>query len=385
VISCKFKRIVSILCLIIVAACAKHQIPPQALGYNEGLANFTNQQIVLNIIRAAKRMPYYFNGIGDITLSDAIEPQFRASIPFVDRSSTNNFTPSLNLNNGFNAFNATNLNDEKFANSILEPIKPSVFQYFINLGIPEDRLFNLLVGSISIAKENYNQIKSEADKICSVNKNERFCNNRNLAHELDRLNVDKRTQSFCSLDNGKKYLKDHEGDRIIKFKNSGRSACERIKYQILIRNLNVLDFEISRIGNEFKLAFFDINKNQINSKFLEGNSREKISIRSPEGVIFYLGEIVGIKLFQKDKFFPTIGFENDELFEIEYGPARNPTEVAVNVDGQFFRIAADSRPDNNQNTSLAVLNLVKLLIQLQTTETSLDDSSQTLRLITDEE
>ena len=279
--------------MVVLTGCAKHQIPPQSIGYNKGLAAFGNQQILLNIIRAAKRLPLYFTGVGDVNFKDAVQPKLDVAAPIINgKAKTITFTPTLGLNNGFEGFQATNLNDKDFASQILSAIPPTTFQYYLDLGWPKEVLLNLLVGKISVTTGNLSLIEDESDMVCKSDKKKirGYC--RKISDQNTCSNRKPQMRTYISdqyrlTRKGPKY--DEVGSVI--FVNNGRSKCKRFHYQNFIRRLHILGIEISTIttpqGAYLNTSVFDSDGYEILSADNSG-LLVNISLRSPESLIFYL-------------------------------------------------------------------------------------------------
>ena len=410
----KAKFFVAFAVAVLLAGCAKHQIPFHSFGYNEALYLQGNQQILLNIVRAAKRQPMYFTGVQDVSFSDSVDISLGASTTatsadeFRNGSVVSSVKPSLAVNDGFSSFKASNLNTAKFATQLLEPISATTFQYLAGLRIPSERLLYLFVDSITLSEDDYQKIMGNAEDHClSVPEDDAhdYC----MARRWDQINnlapLERQTHNSCEARRPKARTRYYDvvgkGNKITqiktkvrKFRNGGRGPCDRLLYSELVRALVIGDVEITGIRNApdqvekrgpfqgIRLSVFDTEDNEVNLGFGTEASKTKfqsISLRSPEGVLYYLGEILAIDQFQNDGHVPRIF--DDPMFEVEVGATASSQDVAIAYEGDVFHIDNKRRPDRQENLSMSIMTLLQLLIQLQTNENRINPD-QTITLVT---
>lgn len=53
--------------MMVVTACARHEIKLHAVSYNKAISDYGNKQVLLNAVRASKRYPMYFSAVGNMT------------------------------------------------------------------------------------------------------------------------------------------------------------------------------------------------------------------------------------------------------------------------------------------------------------------------------
>lgn len=102
-------------------------------------------------------------------------------------------------------------------------------------------------------------------------------------------------------------------------------------------------------------------------------SNVKIYTRSPQGVLYYLGELARVSLGQSAGAIPDI--DGQPLFLVKQGPRTN-IEASASVDfrGKFYHV-----PNDPPNRSLSTLTLVQQLVNMQTKK--VQPTTTTIQLI----
>lgn len=187
--------------LLILPACAfRPQVSSMAVDHNEFLADVTNRQTVLNIIRAREREPMHFSNLGEITgslrLTSNAGTDFTINGDSRDLTSTqtelsrlndsgvitardktiqsvgivrndvNSILPklSISVNTGTDFKVMPNITDE-FYKGIVSSIPDTTIVNFLRQGYPSDLISHLVIREISISAEIY-----EADMVGSARK-----------------------------------------------------------------------------------------------------------------------------------------------------------------------------------------------------------------------
>lgn len=132
-----------------VSACAMGgKISDHAVEYNKSVEEASNAQLILNILRAADRRPMHFTAIsqirGSLTLSST--GSLSITIPFGgDAASVFPLTPSISVTEKSSpSFDLAVLNSQEFVQGILSPIKMSTFNFYWDQGWPREVLLHLL-------------------------------------------------------------------------------------------------------------------------------------------------------------------------------------------------------------------------------------------------
>ncbi|MEL7444250.1 MAG: hypothetical protein AAGK02_00360 [Pseudomonadota bacterium] len=145
-----------------LAGCSlQSNVQVSALDYNRAIANSNNSQILLNIVRASEQEPLYFSRIGSITGSFEATAGIQAAIPVgpnVTRITppnvaVNTVTPSATISTK-PTFDIQPLDDEKFWERVLRPTSLNVFNYFWQQGWPKQLLIHLFVEDVTIKLPN---------------------------------------------------------------------------------------------------------------------------------------------------------------------------------------------------------------------------------------
>ena len=173
--------------VILLNACAfRSQTTGMAVEYNDFVAQTTNRQTVLNVLRAREREPMHFTsfsevfgqvrGVGSASIGSAFNGNSgsatetssattttgatgavtgnsaTATQTIVDSIGATNFTPSVGVQvtTGTDFRVVANASDE-FYRGILNPLAPSVIVHYLRQGFPADLLSHLVIGRLEFS------------------------------------------------------------------------------------------------------------------------------------------------------------------------------------------------------------------------------------------
>jgi hypothetical protein len=109
------------------SGCASHEIRTRGISYNEGTADFGNQQLLLNAVRASKRYPTYYSVIGELTAKESISGSIEGSFPFESegghiRLPKFSLDPTVNIGSGIESFQINSMNTSEFLKPMFQEI-----------------------------------------------------------------------------------------------------------------------------------------------------------------------------------------------------------------------------------------------------------------------
>lgn len=132
-----------------------------ASGYDKAMETASNENMLLNMVRAAYNQPMHFatiavvrgNGQATPTVGASALLYFRHFLDLGAASQASSYlTPSasLSVTGGFN-FDMASLDNSEFVSGLLTPISPTTVNYYVSQGIPRELLFDLLIDRVKIA------------------------------------------------------------------------------------------------------------------------------------------------------------------------------------------------------------------------------------------
>lgn len=335
--------------------------------YNLVVEKAKNEMLLLNIVRASKRRPMYFTSFSKLTGSTHYEVQTTGNIPFGRIGSGLNgaysVAPSATYSNS-PVFDLTVLDSKEFTNGIMMPVPMKTIEYYWRQGWPGEMLLHLFVNRIEI--KDPNDPNGKPKKIL-----------KNVPDHWDKL---KDFQGFVRTSKweivevnapsiGEVDVKNSlELDKLIEMQKAGlklRPGDGESK-KLLCLNQPKYVFECNDVNNGVVYTF-------------NADKREnRIYIRSPEAILYYLGEIIRVTDLDK---IPTIGADSKEdpnyarlFYAYEETKGRKPLykcdkAPCVSVDYEGVRYVVPQVPDSNDgrcvDRSMHVLSLVSQLIGLQ--------------------
>ncbi len=122
-----------------------------AIQYNKAYERFSNEQILLNIIRGSYHRPMKFTTISEISGSLGVTVGADISVPF-GSSTTRGSTvePSLSVEKNPSFTMGIQNRDKEFVQGILSPLDGQIVDYFIDQGWKTQQLIPLIVERIEI-------------------------------------------------------------------------------------------------------------------------------------------------------------------------------------------------------------------------------------------
>ncbi|GEM_PF-6189753 len=286
----------------------------QGVDINKSIEDSENKIIVMNILRARDHMPMYFSSISSFNGSlPNVSGGLGFSFPFGgDAFHEYKLTPGLNAS-GSLSYTIANLNTHQFMRGISKPIDGKTFKYYWDMGWPKALLMHLFVESIKL----YTIQKDEKGNVVGM-LSERVYENYPL--KIDKYNKFSSEINLMIKDGlfsgyNEKYVPDKEG----------KFAVEKDVYFAQVKNIGNINSEESSFI--FKKKYTLTLPPEKKSK-CENNKLAVVYLRSPEALIYYLGEIVRYQLK---------GNNNDLIrVKIDGDPDSDPEPIFVLEEGHDF-------------------------------------------------
>jgi hypothetical protein len=158
-----------ILCLILTGCGSinKSSFRDMSTAYRELVEEYTNDNLLMNIVRSSEDMPLSFLDIPSVTGSGSVSPGASASVTGVSAqpssflgffstgvNSSYTLGPTLSVNNSF-TFTQSSLDNATFMKRFLAPLDLSVIQNLSTTEVLNQAvLYGMIIQSISIVDEN---------------------------------------------------------------------------------------------------------------------------------------------------------------------------------------------------------------------------------------
>jgi hypothetical protein len=150
---------------IFLSACEySPEMTERAMSYNSAVAKSTDQQILLNIVRASEREPRYFTRFGANQAQTSFGGTLTPTFSF-DGFKNGSIVPAPTASTG-NTVTLDNLDDKKYQVGANAPIDNTTVEQYWNQGLQPDLLGLLFVDSISIPTGELEFIKKTVDDYC---------------------------------------------------------------------------------------------------------------------------------------------------------------------------------------------------------------------------
>ena len=147
------RGLVTAVCMLVGASCSfHHNVAWDAIDYNRSMADAANGVVLLNVLRAKDREPMHFSHLSKISGKIGYGLSTQLNFPFGQNLSslgsvTNAVTPLARIEGG-PGYDILSEHDKEFMQGILSPIDPDRLFHFWNQGWNRDLLLHVFVESI---------------------------------------------------------------------------------------------------------------------------------------------------------------------------------------------------------------------------------------------
>lgn len=361
-----FRRLLAMLGAAVLAGCAAvDQFGDRATVYNLEAEKARTQGLLLNVLRSAFRKPLQFIDVPTISGQGSASGGLGSLLPLAGPASTYQLNPTATLSGG-PTFNVTVLDTKEFYSAILAPLPMQTMSYYIGVGYPRKLLFTLFFQRVAIT--GFGDDRPLGDNVRRQGDFERF-----QALLDDLVNAGLTTEPVTETQKIGPPLpaRPRSVEDIVKLQKEGLDVTgpgHGAGYQVF-RNQQIFAFCFDRhlAGGASRLSPAFIHDHRCGRPKDERPTQAaslKITPRSTEGIIYFLGEIARVELGLSGEpaYTPKIRVREDEedtLFALRRESADPSLTVAYG--GAPYSIAADPR---NRDHSGQVLDLVLQLLAL---------------------
>ncbi|MBI2750177.1 MAG: hypothetical protein HYX43_12780 [Burkholderiales bacterium] len=434
------KRVLgTVLFATLMTGCAtSRDIADQATKGNIGVEDAHNQVLLLNALRAYKRRPMYFTAISQFTGPlGTVSPSATFTLPFGPVTANNSFSPTLKADTPI--FTLVVLDGQKFIAGITKPATAVTVKYYLDQGWPPQFLLSLMIREIiyeaetGVAKRVVNhpgnprqfaEFQSELNAMVACGLTVKafestdqlegpaleFKSEGNAAELInaakEKLSV-ARARDVQGKPKGGWALARHKSDIGIHFTDLESPTCKTIASEtqrerfVTSETREKTPQQTPEQSNPAEQETFNLSPNKIRGLVVGGDTPAKadampkgnalrlsLFVRSPEAIIYYLGELVRVKLegdIEGNTYLPstTVRYTppgatpviecQEPIFRVSLEPSPGRA-ISVVYDGQEYSVAsppAAACPPGTPRTSITgdrsshALSLVSQLIGLQ--------------------
>jgi len=285
----------------LVAGCAmfpKERISNSTTDYNLVVEKVQNEMLLLNIVRASKRRPMYFTGFN--LLRGSMSYNFQTgniSIPFgqigTGLNGAYSIAPSVSYSTN-PSFDLVVWDTKEFTAGIMTPVSIDTVYYFLEkLGWPKELLLHLLVERIEL----YSNDKKLDTYDNDPDKKEKFEKFQTKLRELLKCKFVSRETSepigpklqAKDINDLKQLIEVHQAGLTLNSVAEGNNEW----YQLSSKKTDYFytcSAENKSEGNTFLIS--DAKAKGHNLPSNDTKQEYRIFLRSPEGILYYLGEIL---------------------------------------------------------------------------------------------
>lgn len=378
-----------------VAACTSPgAMSGTALDFNETVARAADSQLLLNIVRAAKRNPTHYSAITQVRDSRSLQGTASATgtVPFgPDATQAYPVSPTLSATGSLApSFDVAPLDNRAAAEGLFHPINPQVPLTYWQQNWPKMVLLFLFVDDATI-----NDLLRRACDLHGPRLRKQHIDKAtyyridNAAYDIEQYKVARKLFQCLAPH---LHLEPHSSKTTYLHRTSAPSAAvlkaipdlDKGKFtfkQITTRRGHKL-YSVSKTTTSWDLVLdFGGKHSVIGSRAATPNSPLSFDIRSVDGMVYYLGELVRLeeKRHEPPAFLASyerggrIYYEREVLFHVNVDPGADPARnITADFLGERYAI---SRTPNERDRSLTVLALLEQLFALFREEKELPKTS----------
>ncbi len=356
---------------LMLAGC-QNMVASSGVYYNVGLAEASNNLLLANVIRSAKGYPNYYSLIGDYSgsTSSDVSPSFDAMIPIprLGQSANLDVNVSGSKSRDRNA-NVSSLETKKFTEAMHTTVTPKLLLFLVESrdGAHLHLVLAMLVKTNRVKLKDYKAIVLKARDVCKRRFDTLSSAQQGICRNFEAVLSDV-TCDFAREPS-------EFGGAIVTLRNLPTNRCAFSQFRMFseavmltggkveITEDGKLDVTFKRIGSEPLSLFKD-----------EGTG---ITLRSPNGIVHYLGEIVRDQFRRDDAWTPTLttrAGRSVPIFRVESGRGGRRAAVSAKVDGQKFWIRRQELGAHENDFSYRALTIVKDFQALNTGQEALPTS-----------
>ncbi len=360
-----------VLASLMLVGC-QNMVANSGIYYNVGLAEATNNLLLANVIRSAKGYPNYYSLIGDYSgsTSSSISPSVSGSLQVPRHGQPVSFDLGMSGSAGRDKnANVSSLETRDFTRAMHTLVTPQLLLFLVDSrdGAHLHLVLAMLVKTNRVKLKDYNAIVLGARDVCerrfaTLSSAEKgIC--RNFEAVLSDVTCDFARERSAS------------GDTIITLRNHPTNRCAFTQFRMFseavmlnggtveINKDGKLDVTFSRTGSGPRSLFKD-----------QGTG---ITLRSPNGIVHYLGEIVRDQFRREGAWTPALTMRdgrNVPIFRVKRGFGGGRSAVSAEVDGESFWIPRQKLGARESDFSYRALTIVKDFQALNTGQDAIPTS-----------
>lgn len=397
-------------CLTLVG-CSAQRLATQAVSFNLTVERAQNEMLLLNVIRAKDRLPMYLSGISGLTgnvqtaltsslgstYTDARAKKVTTAEEITD-TLTRAYTPSVGATFSKNpTFTLAVLDTQEFMRGFLAPLGKDTLNYYWTQGWPRELLLYLLVQRVEIQEKDQplkvlrNYPNSADPNVSDMKGFAQWVQTEFLAKDPQiesvpvPVNIGPELPA-AEVTNLRKLIELAKEGLLLKKVETQAGQEERYQLQ---KQQTDLRFRLASDPADPKVAADKSQYNQTVARQTEmvavtqiGTKTVTFVLRSPEALIYYLGELTRLENREKNPLTPYVciqgqyqplfvalpsGSCDDTLVDADTGRERYsipPTKLASSTDTCTDGSLDLRKPDCEGGRSMQALRLLNQIISL---------------------
>lgn len=360
-----------------------------ATDYNRVIADTRNEMILLNIVRSMRREPTHYSALGSINGNVSVSASAGAGLSGIIDDIDASASTGISVRSG-PSFSVVPLSSSDFSRGILRPIEADVVRLFSEQGWGSQILIPLFVERIECGGRTYVNDPREYGSGGPVAggrnlRREEIFALRFTVAEQQQDSINQRARMTINIDDSDaigRLLDEFADDYSVQLHQVRREGADGETVRDL--HVDVYDRTFGELAIEARddTAAALCGASDGSGIVARGT---QITLRSVEGVVYYLGELMrsGTALTSPDFEIGGAARRGQHVFRIFRSPPPEGYSVHVNHRGEDFFVADGygvSAGDGREDRTIQVIALINQLIALQTSNEALERSPSTLTI-----
>ena len=395
------------------------QVERDAVEYNKAAERVQNEQLLLNIVRAAQRQPMTFTALTLIRGNIKGTVGANTMVP-TGGAATDLYTTTPKLEYSSNpSFDVAVLDSQEFMKGIMTPVELKLIRHYWEQGWPKSMLLYLFIQKVEVIKKAAGVGKG--DELLYTYKNYppdhvQFDQFKSLVTTLvghpdgPLIDITIRSQveplgpplTVAAVSNLEQLVKTHEAKLSLKDLKNGTYQLERTRKEVVFSGVrpltgltyrpgNLLAEPLKEVPEIMGLTIAPQPQEQVQEP--KGNPILKFYIRSPEAILYYLGEIVrstaeGVRIrtstgWDEGEYQPALIMTDNApspLFLARAGTRYEDAAVSVFYDGVRYIIPRNPETGRGVGRSTHCLQLLSQIYALHKSSKELPTTAATVLL-----
>jgi hypothetical protein len=328
-------RVIAILFVFALSGCAQVQLEHQTDSFNRASASSISEHALLNAVRSSLDMPMSFTKLLKFTAGNMANGSIAPKLPFgSDATRLFDIGPSLSFSSGVGQIEYADANNSSALGSLNKYLRYDVFDRYVYQGVHPALLLTILVEHVEISSKLLAALQDERRARCGITQSAligRVC------EQLDRMSsrcrwssdifeasdaslakvtIDNRAHNECSFHMFQAFryllvISDFWSDAVTTTSVGKQKTAEGSILDVPKSSTDMdAGFDNTRMQKIYDRIRRELKEDYTRKSKAGKNPVQQYALafayRSPKSLLAYLGELIALQNFSREKYVPRI-------------------------------------------------------------------------------